>query len=183
MKVFVGGSRNISRIPAEVKLRLNNIIQSCGTILIGDANGTDKSVQKYLTDVGYDNVIVYFVGDNFRNNVGNWKTKKISYEGRKKDFQFFVRKDMAMSEEADYGFMLWDGVSKGTINNALNLIRENKKVLMFHSRRKQFIPIHGIDDLRELLRTSDKTIKERIISDLDIAELSDELSQKVLSYI
>ena len=47
MKVFVGGSRKIIHLDPEVEFRLMNIINSGGTILIGDANGADKTVQKF----------------------------------------------------------------------------------------------------------------------------------------
>jgi len=43
--VFVAGSRQISRLPAEVKTRLDTMVQKGFQILVGDANGADKAVQ------------------------------------------------------------------------------------------------------------------------------------------
>jgi hypothetical protein len=37
--VFIGGSRQISRLPAEVKTRLDAMIEKGVQILVGDANG------------------------------------------------------------------------------------------------------------------------------------------------
>ncbi|MGH9387438.1 MAG: hypothetical protein ACRD2N_24500 [Vicinamibacterales bacterium] len=46
--VFVAGSRQISRLPAEVRARLDTVIEKGFQILVGDANGADKAVQRYL---------------------------------------------------------------------------------------------------------------------------------------
>jgi precorrin-6B methylase 2 len=46
--VFIGGSRDISRLPEEAKKRLENIIASKHRIIVGDAKGTDTAIQKLL---------------------------------------------------------------------------------------------------------------------------------------
>ncbi len=180
--VFISGSRKISNIDREVLFRIKNIIDKNGKILVGDANGADKTVQKYLIEVGYENVIVFCTGDKCRNNLGNWETRNIFYESKRKDFNFFTQKDKAMSKEADYGFMIWDGQSKGTINNAVNLLRDEKKALLFHSKSKNFVSLSKMEDLRQLLNNCNASTKEKIIVDLNISELKDELAQKELSY-
>lgn len=182
MKVFVGGSRKIVHLDPEVQNRLFNIIHSGGTFLVGDASGADKAIQKFLSDNQYENVIVYYVGEMFRNNVGNWKTQNVKCATKKKDFNFFACKDAAMSKDAEYGFMLWDGISKGTINNAVNLLRENKKVLIFLSKSKEFVSLKGFDDLRALLRGINFATKEKLIVELKIDELNDEVAQIGLVY-
>jgi len=181
--VFIGGSRKISTLNQEIISRIKNILNKDGMILIGDANGADKTVQKYLTEIGYKNVIVFCAGESCRNNLGNWETRNILSESKKKDFNFFAHKDKAMSKEADYGFMLWDGKSKGTINNAVNLLKAEKKVLIFHSKYKNFISVSKMDDLRQLLKSCDEPTKEKLIIDLNLTELKDELRQKDLSYV
>ena len=44
-KVFIGGSRAITRLHPEVAKRLRNIIDGKLMVLVGDANGADKAVQ------------------------------------------------------------------------------------------------------------------------------------------
>ncbi|MCC6327646.1 MAG: hypothetical protein IT174_03960 [Acidobacteria bacterium] len=183
MKVFVGGSRKIINLDSEVQERLLNIIGSGGTVLVGDASGADKSVQKFLDARRYENVIVYYVGESLRNNVGNWQTQNIECDSKKKDFSFFACKDAAMSRDADYGFMLWDGISKGTINNAVNLLRENKKVLVFLAKGRKFVSLKTFDDLRILLREVHFTTRDKLINELKIGELHDEISQRDLAYL
>ena len=41
--VFIGGSRHVSRLSAEVKGRLNNVIKNGHRVVVGDANGADKN--------------------------------------------------------------------------------------------------------------------------------------------
>ena len=183
IKVFIGGSRKFFILGQEVVARIKNILSQGGTILVGDANGADKAVQKYLSETKYKNVIVFCAGEECRNNLGNWETRNILNGSSKKDFNFYASKDKAMSEEADYGFMLWDGKSKGTINNAVNLIKAEKKVLVFHSKYKNFTSISKMDDLRQLLKNCDEPTKEKLIMDLHLTELKNELRQKDLSYV
>jgi len=72
--VFVAGSRDVSRLNAQVKERLDNIVKQNLTVLVGDANGADKAVQRYLAQCGYREVVVYCM-EVCRNNVGDWPTR------------------------------------------------------------------------------------------------------------
>ncbi|RUV41155.1 putative addiction module antidote protein, partial [Mesorhizobium sp. M5C.F.Ca.IN.020.29.1.1] len=70
--VFVGGSRHVSRLPSQVKERLDNVRKSGLRVVVGDANGADKAVQKYLVETSYPDVTVFCSGVSCRNNLGNW---------------------------------------------------------------------------------------------------------------
>jgi hypothetical protein len=87
-KVFIGGSRRISRLNAEVRQRLDNIIAKRFPIVIGDANGADRAVQQYLLSKGYADVEVFCVGGYCRNNLGNWPSRKVAAETSERNFQF-----------------------------------------------------------------------------------------------
>jgi len=128
-KVFFGGSRKLSRLNRTIRERADNIVAQDFQVLIGDANGADKAMQKYLAEKGYKNVIVFCMDDTCRNNLGNWQIKAVTSNRRKKDFSYFAAKDKEMSQQADYGFMLWDGKSKGTLNNIINTLQRNRYVL------------------------------------------------------
>ena len=52
--VFVAGSRALSKLNAQVKERLDNILRKEFTVLIGDANRADKAVQRYLQNADTD---------------------------------------------------------------------------------------------------------------------------------
>lgn len=150
-KVFLGGSRRTKALNELIRKRLENVMEQQLGVLIGDANGADKAMQTYLADRGYRHVIVFCSGSECRNNIGQWETRHISTNGHEKNFKFYAAKDTAMSEEADYGLMLWDGVSKGTLNNALNLVERGKEVAIYFSPNKEFITIQSLDDIKLLL--------------------------------
>jgi hypothetical protein len=107
--IFVGGSRRISHLPAQAKDRLNNVVGSGFHVLVGDANGADKAVQKHLLQSAYRKVTVFCSGDRCRNNLANWPTRTIQAPEEAKGFQFYALKDREMAREADFGLMIWDG--------------------------------------------------------------------------
>lgn len=150
-QVFIGGSRKISQLNREVQTRLDNIVRQAYTVLVGDALGADKAAQKYLAEQSYQNVVVFCTGTVCRNNLGQWPTEHITPPHAQKDFAYFVAKDLAMVKRADYGLMLWDGQSKGTLNNVLNLLRENKKTLVYFAPERLFFTITNVENLNSLL--------------------------------
>ena len=110
--VFVAGSRALSRLNPKVRERLDNIMKQNFTVLVGDANGADKAVQRHLAKCGYREVLVYCM-ETCRNNAGQWRTRPHTAKpGSKRDRHYYGIKDSAMAEDATCGFMLWDGESK-----------------------------------------------------------------------
>jgi len=150
-KVFIGGSRRMGRLNSEIRQRLDNIMAQLFTVLVGDASGVDKAVQKHCADKNYSNVIVFCAGSSCRNNIGGWETKYIHIDTSTKDYRFYMAKDIEMAKEADYGFMIWDTKSSGTLSNILELLEMGKKVLVYMGPNKNFVKLHGIEDLRQIL--------------------------------
>jgi len=167
--VFVAGSRKISRLPAEVKTRLDTMIEKGFQILVGDANGADKAVQRYFADKAYPNVLVHCMKDHCRNNLGSWPTRQLVAPRGAKGFEYYCIKDLAMAEAAEYGLMLWDGKSKGTVNNVVNLSRDHKPVVVYVAPTRQFRTIKTFDDLKDLLAQGDSDSVDRIVSELHLS--------------
>ena len=163
--VFIGGSRAVSRLNPTIRDRLDDLMRKGCRIVIGDANGADKAVQQYLAAQGYRNVTIYCM-EKPRNNIGNWKVRSIQGHSSRRGFAYYATKDIAMANEADCGVMLWDGRSKGTLHNILNLVRAGKKVLVYFSPERKFYKISGADDLETLLARCDRRNIERIQRDL-----------------
>lgn len=138
-----------------IRAKLDHLISRKCTILIGDANGADKAVQQHFAERRYQNVVVYRM-DRCRNNVGHWPTRQVSRPGAPKDFAYYAAKDQAMAEDATCGVMLWDGKSKGTLNNIQNLIWAGKKTLVYLAPEKVFHKLSSEEDLRALLDRCDK---------------------------
>jgi hypothetical protein len=152
--VFVAGSRALSKLNEQVRERLDNIVKQNFTVLVGDANGADKAVQRYLAERGYQNVVVYCM-EVCRNNVGNWPTRAHTGESSARhDRQYYGIKDLAMAKAATWGFMIWDGTSKGTLTNVINLVSAEKKVLLYSDPKKHFFTLHTSGDIHRALSAS-----------------------------
>lgn len=154
--VFIGGSRAISKLNEVIREQLDNLIAKRCAILIGDANGADKSVQKYFAEKRYPNVTVFCMED-CRNNIGNWQTRPITSPPKARGFEYYAAKDAAMAQEAKCGLMLWDGESRGTLNNVLNLLGHSKTVLVYLGPRKSFYKLANEDDLDALFARCDQS--------------------------
>jgi hypothetical protein len=150
--VFIGGSRRITHLDDAVRARAKNIVNEGLSVVVGDANGADKAIQRLLADVGYRNVVVFCSGDACRNNFGDWETRHIASPDGDRDFWFYAAKDIAMSDVADYGFMIWDGESVGTLHNILNLLDRGKLVVVFFSPETRFVTVRTLAELDTLLR-------------------------------
>ncbi len=149
--VFVAGSRAVSRLNRQITQRLDNIMRERLTVLVGDANGADKAVQTYLARHEYREVIVYCM-ESCRNNVGDWPTRSHAAPANiRRDRRYFQIKDEAMAQDSRWGFMLWDGSSKGTLANILNLLGAQKKVLLYLSTKKSFFTLAKFDELTNVL--------------------------------
>jgi hypothetical protein len=154
--VFIGGSRRITKLSPSAAGRLDNIIRKGFRILIGDADGADTLVQEYLAGRDYQNVVVYCVNGHCRNNAGQWDTRTVAPDSRVKDFNYYVAKDIQMAADASHGFMLWDAKSNGTLNNMINLLSKDKKVLVYFSPEKTFYTLVSFAGLCDLLAKCDK---------------------------
>lgn len=149
--VFIGGSRHVSRLPAQATERLQNIVDSGFPILVGDADGADKAVQKHLHAAGYARVTVFCTGDACRNNVGGWTVSRIPPPKGAKGFQFYAAKDREMAAQADFGLMIWDGKSPGTVLNVLRLVRGGKKAVLVDAAAKSMRTFKTRDDWTSFL--------------------------------
>ncbi len=167
-KVFIAGSRQLSRLNADVKRRIDTMIEKGFTILVGDANGADKAVQRYLAEKGYRNVVVHCMARNCRNNVGAWPAREIVAPPGARGFAYYSTKDQAMVDDAAYGLMLWDGESKGTLNSVINMIRQDKPVVVYLAPKKAFHNLRSADDVVELLSNCDRASVERFERELEI---------------
>jgi len=143
--VFIGGSRRISRLPSEVKKRLDNVVASGHQVIVGDANGADKAVQNHLVAAHYENVTVFCSGDTPRNNLGSWRVHHVDAAKEAKGFQFYAAKDREMARKADFGLMIWDGKSPGTVLNVLRLMRAGKISVLFKVPEKLALNIKSQD--------------------------------------
>lgn len=150
--VFISGSMNIKRLDDAVLERIRNIIESHFSVVVGDAEGVDSAVQDYLRSNRATSVIVYCTGGEPRNNLGNWKTNNVFSSAKAGTRDFFTAKDLKMAEDCDYGLMVWDAKSSGTLSNAVELVRRGKMALVYITKAKEFVKVKDVSDIDNLLR-------------------------------
>jgi len=150
-KIFISGSMRIKNIDREVINRINNIISSKFEIIIGDADGVDSSIQEYLKNISYNDITVYCTGQKPRNNLGSWRINTIVTDKKPGTREFFTAKDISMSKDCDFGLMIWDSKSTGTLSNVLELLTANKNSLVFVNKLKKFYEISNVETFENLL--------------------------------
>ncbi len=116
MKLFIGGSKQIGRIHDCVLRKIDGYINRGCHILIGDCHGVDLAVQRYLKSRSVQNVTVYCSGKSPRYNVGGWNVVALN-NTESHGYDFYRLKDERMIIDADCGFMIWNGKSRGTARN------------------------------------------------------------------
>jgi hypothetical protein len=121
-------------------------------VLVGDASGADKSVQTYLARKEYEKVIVFCMAGHCRKNVGNWKTREVnSAPTERHGFAYYEKKDRAMGQEADYGLMIWDGKSRGTLSNVADLVAQGKPVVVYVGPQRSFVTLRDTEQFASLV--------------------------------
>ncbi len=150
-KVFISGSMRIKNLDANILERINNILESKFQVIVGDADGVDSSIQEYLVVKKSSSVIVYCSGSAPRNNYGNWDIKTVKTNLGPGSRAFYTAKDVEMADDCDYGFMVWDTKSTGTLSNAIELLKRKKMALVYINKAKEFLTLKQIDDIEKLI--------------------------------
>lgn len=150
--VFVSGSLSITELSDFAKAHIRSVVTSRMKVLIGDAYGADKAIQQELyKKYDYPFVTVYASNGKARNNVGNRKVKAVDVPSGIYGRAYYEQKDIAMSRDCDFGFMLWDGKSKGTLNNIRRLICMNKISILCLSYTRKSYKIETEQQLNDML--------------------------------
>lgn len=162
--IFIAGPRAIKKLDTKVLLKLKNLQEKNFIINVGDASGVDKLIQGFYHNLNYDNVNVFASNGKARNNLGNWIVNKVNVEKSIKGFEFYAQKDKAMAEQSDLGFMIWNGKSKGTLNNIINLRKENKYIVVYLTTLKEFFKIKTDQDLLDIIKICPNETKQLYLS-------------------
>lgn len=171
--VFVGGSRRIPRLDDAVVARITNILKREFWIVVGDANGVDKCVQEFLARKAHRRVRVFHSGRNCRNNLGHWETCAIAADAPVRSYEFYVAKDREMARRADYGLMIWDTRSAGTLRNVVDLIQQHKTVVVYIAESGEFRNVCHQSDVEALLALCDRDLARRLIQKIGAAPRED----------
>ena len=132
IKIFVYG-KSFTKLPNFAKTILDYIIKNNDEILVGDNDGTDILIQKYLESKDYNNITIYCNGDTPKNNfVASAKIQ--SCAERTKILPNKVAESVylqQMSDDCDLKisileekvYLAWDGVND-IVEKNINCIKE-----------------------------------------------------------
>lgn len=159
--VFISGSMRIKNLHKIVNEKIDNIIKLNFDVIVGDASGVDSSIQSLLNQKEYKNVTVYCSGNEVRNNIGNWPVEKVVTGSKNNMRLFYTAKDIEMAKKCDYGYMVWDSKSTGTLSNVLELLKQGKNSLVFINKLKVSKKICNISDFEELITVMSESAFEK----------------------
>jgi hypothetical protein len=176
--VFIAGSIAISRLHPLVEARIEKAVHGDCDIVVGDADGADASIQHSLKNYGARRVTVYCSGDTPRNNVGNWRVESVHPSATPGTRAWFTAKDLEMANTADYGLMIWDSRSTGTLSNVIELLAGGKKSVIFVNKMKAFASVSDVDGLERLIAVMSPTARgkadEKMLLEKRVAALRNE---------
>lgn len=173
--VFIAGSMNIKHLDPKVKERIENIVSQDFHVVVGDADGADTSIQAHLFNLGNSKTTVFCSGTYPRNNVGDWPVRSIETSHTEGTRAFFTAKDIRMADEADFGLMIWDTKSTGTLSNILELLARKKKSVVFVNKVKSFKNVGNINQLEELLTFMSDAARKKAEEKIKLTERIDSL--------
>lgn len=165
--VFIAGSISISRLDSRVKERIAKAVDAGLCVAVGDADGADTSIQQHLASIKAEYVTVYCSGSRPRNNVGGWTVEHVYTDAAPGTRGYFTAKDIKMAAAANYGLMIWDAKSTGTLSNVIELLKAKKKSVVFINKAKEFVTVadgQSLDRLLDSMSDSAKAKAERKIA-------------------
>lgn len=149
--VFIAGSITIKHLDFLVQERIMNIMHRGHDVIVGDADGVDTSIQRFLLEEGYQRVTVFCTGETPRNKLGNWQVHPVTTYHTPGSRAYFTAKDLALAAAADTGFMIWDSKSTGTLSNVIELLERKKYSRVFVNKDKVLHSVKSANDLETLL--------------------------------
>jgi hypothetical protein len=151
MKIVLGGSRHLEYIPNEVAEKLDGWIAQDVQFLVGDAPGSDRAFQSFLQMRKYPNVLVLSSAGMIRNNLGNWPTELVESGLKSKSHSVHAFKDRKMTAISDFGLMIWDCESAGTLSNVIDLLKQGKECALWIAPDSELCNFDNYDSLNRWL--------------------------------
>jgi hypothetical protein len=178
--VFIAGSIKIRHLHDAVQVRIMNILSMDYDIVVGDADGADTAIQRFLSDQGASKVTIYCSGERPRNNIGGWPVQQVATYHPKRSRAWFTAKDVAMAHVADLGLMVWDGMSTGTLSNVIELLARKRNSLVFIDTVRQFHRILSVSDLQALVTRMASAARAKADTKIDLYSRIEHLQSRAV---
>jgi hypothetical protein len=140
-KVFISGSISVKSLNKLLLESFNKILLNNLEVLVGDAPGIDTLVQDFFNRSNYTNLTVYSIQSFPRYKANdNFQTKYIEVSNEvKKERERQTFKDEAMSSEANYSLVIWDGKSKGSYANIIRALKLKRAIKVYYTIKNNFL--------------------------------------------
>lgn len=179
--VFIAGSMSIKNLDRKVKERIDRIVASQFGVVVGDADGADTSIQRHLVNTGEAKTNVFCSPTTPRNNLGNWPVEVVATLSPPGSRRFFTAKDLRMAEVADFGLMIWDAKSTGTLSNVIELLARKKKSVVFVNKEKTFWNVGNVEQLEALVSCMSEHAKRRADGKIQLLSRIEALKHQQIS--
>ena len=160
--IFLGGSRDVVELPVAAIERIGAIVAAEHGVLIGDAPGADAEMQGLLAGYSYEHVGVFHAHVEPRNNLGDWAAYHVPPPAGAKGFAVHAAKDREMAGRADFGLMVWDGVSPGTCLNMLRLAVIGSPCVVYDTMRGTVGTVQTVADWHAMLRHAGPDVRRDV---------------------
>ncbi len=160
---------NIKHLNENVKERIAKIVDSGFDVVIGDADGADAAIQEHLSLLRASRITVYCSGSP-RNNIGSWPVRAAKTDYSPGSRAFYTAKDKLMAEVADFGLMVWDAKSTGTLSNVVELLARGKKSVVFINKDRLFKTVGSVGQLEILVGCMSDGAKRKADEKIHLSE-------------
>ncbi len=160
--IFMGGSRDIFELPVPAIEWVGTIVAAEHGVLIGDAPGADAEMQGLLAGYNYEHVGVSHARAEPRNNLGDWAAYHVPPPDGSKGFAVHAAKDREMARRADFGLMVWDGISPGTCLNVLRLAIIGSPCVVYDIMRGTVGTVHTVADWHAMLHHAGWDVRREV---------------------
>ena len=83
-----------------------------------------------------------------------------------------------MAEAADYGLMIWDTRSTGTLSNVIELLSADKKSVVFVNKAKEFMKVADVEGLNRLIDLMSVTARDKAEQKMRLSDKVDALRHR-----
>lgn len=149
----------MASLPRAAAERIASVLANGHAVVVGDADGADAAVQRRLRDAGASAVTVFCSAGRCRANLGVWPLREFSPPPGARGFQVHAAKDRGMALAADFGLMVWDGRSFGTLLNVLRLCRAGKPCVVIEASPPRTRTFRSMADWDAILQGMDARMR------------------------
>lgn len=158
MKVYVGMSDSMLKLPGVVEDKLDDIMSDGHTFLFGYPEGGDRLIREYVLGEDYPLVVLY--GCEWDYTVeGEIHTVACSDPTEDED-----RSEEMRLNDAEWGFIVWKNGDNDVLMTAAELLVSRKPVTIYAAHNQSFYYILDFMDLIDMIVSSTRSRANKLLN-------------------